>query len=1182
MPGEGFLQDASERSGERFELLAKASHDSIWDWSWETGTLWWNEHFTRLSGCKPGSAAAVPETWYNRIHPADRDPILKSIYNHISNGITNWEAEYRFLRANDTYAHIFNRAYTLYEHGRPVRMIGSMQDVSTLVQLQRQNDEEKERTRFALNAAELGTWDLHLLNNVVRWDDRCKELYGFSKNDVVPYEEVLTYIHPDDMERVRDAVSRALNPASGGQYDIRFRTIGADDKRLRWLHCKGKAYFSETGEAIRFSGTAQDITHEIKTREQVTSAENLARLAVEAAGAGSFHTDLLTNRLTYSPTLAKILTGTLNAGLTRDSMAAHIHPEDMALRLRGLELGERSGNLAYEVRFIWDDGSIHWIRIKGTYSFNDAGEPILYSGIALDITEEVKAREEQQKLLSLVENSSDYMAMINEAGDMIYMNPTGRRLLGLSEQDDITQYANKDFFTEADFDFLTNTIAPAVTQNGRWSGNVVLKQVQTGELIPFYGDFLKVNDPLTGKYLGRSATLRDLRPEQAVTHALAESEKRFRSMISIAPVAMMVLRGKDLVIETINQAMLDMVDKTADITGLPFDEGIPAVKDKPIIGIMQQVMQTGQAFSGWERPFTLVRNGREELCYFNFTLTPLYEAGKITGILEVASEITGIVQARTALEQSEKRFRSLVIDNPTATVVFHGRDMQVELINHAMLQVWHKDESVVGKPLLEALPEMNDQPFLRLLQRVYDTGQPYHDQEGWAKIMVNGRMEQFWFNFAYSPIYNETGEIYGVINTATDVTAQVLARLKLEETEDRLRDAVELASLGTWEQNVQTGIVSWSRRLQDWYGIPRNQVPASDIHASMNEADQQRIQAAIARAVAPGAAGIFNEEYTIRNQQNGRQRVLHSQGKVFWNDTHTECVIRGTSLDITARKMIERELEQQVLEKTEELQAINETLMTTNEELQKTNKLLNQSNKELEQYAYVASHDLQEPLRKIRIFSDLLNNIGNLPGEAKPVLQKIIHSASRMSLLIRDLLEFSQLLQAERDMQTVSLDEVLQNVLVDFELVIQEKAAVITCTPLPVLEAVPLQMNQLLYNLLGNALKFTSRDVRPRISITAQELTPGQLSAYAGLMPHGTYYSISITDNGIGFDTQYAEQIFEVFKRLHTRDIYPGSGIGLALCRKIVQNHNGLLQAFSTPGQGTTIVVVLPVHQTAA
>lgn len=255
-------------------------------------------------------------------------------------------------------------------------------------------------------------------------------------------------------------------------------------------------------------------------------------------------------------------------------------------------------------------------------------------------------------------------------------------------------------------------------------------------------------------------------------------------------------------------------------------------------------------------------------------------------------------------------------------------------------------------------------------------------------------------------------------------------------------------------------------------------------------------------------------------------------------------------------------------------------LKSYHKELQEKVELLESTNGELEQFAYVASHDLQEPLRKIKTYASLIDERFNEPSAsfAKVYLGKVIQSADRMSALIGDLLNMSHLTKDTQAFIKTDLNQTLQNVLIDFELVIKEKNAVITYAELPVMECIPLQMNQLFYNLINNALKFSSGEKFPEINITVEPTETREI-VHFNLDAKLIYHKISFQDNGIGFDPKYADKIFVIFQRLNSRLNYSGSGIGLALCKKIASNHHGIISAHSKEGEGATFICILPEKQ---
>ncbi len=242
------------------------------------------------------------------------------------------------------------------------------------------------------------------------------------------------------------------------------------------------------------------------------------------------------------------------------------------------------------------------------------------------------------------------------------------------------------------------------------------------------------------------------------------------------------------------------------------------------------------------------------------------------------------------------------------------------------------------------------------------------------------------------------------------------------------------------------------------------------------------------------------------------------------------------------------------------------------EALQQLNTELQRSNQELQDFAYVASHDLQEPLRKIQAFGNLLEDeYGSVLDEGKTYLARMRNAASRMQILINDLLTFSRITTKALPFSQLDLTVVAREVVIDLEALVQSTKGTVEIDQLPVIEADPLQMRQLLQNLIGNALKFHRPDAPPQVHVSAEVITDPQTEEEQCLL--------TIQDNGIGFDEKYLDRIFTVFQRLHGRGQYEGTGIGLAVVRKIVERHGGTVTAQSSVGNGAAFLVTLPVHQ---
>ena len=258
-----------------------------------------------------------------------------------------------------------------------------------------------------------------------------------------------------------------------------------------------------------------------------------------------------------------------------------------------------------------------------------------------------------------------------------------------------------------------------------------------------------------------------------------------------------------------------------------------------------------------------------------------------------------------------------------------------------------------------------------------------------------------------------------------------------------------------------------------------------------------------------------------------------------------------------------------------------ENLLANQRQLEAANLALSRSNEYLQQFAYVASHDLQEPLRKIQAFSDMLltQNANELDPGSQDLLRRQQQAASRMQTLVKDLLAYSRLTNQQTPFQPVSLQLLLKEVLGDLETTIRETKATVTAAELPTVPGDETQLGQMLQNLLTNALKFAKPDEPPRVSLTAELLTADQLPQATPNANQQQWVAIRVADNGIGIETAHQDRIFEIFHRLHSRSKYVGTGIGLAVVKKVVDNHGGLITVHSEPGIGTTFTVYLPAAQ---
>ena len=913
---------------------------------------------------------------------------------------------------------------------------------------------------FALDAAQLGVWELDPVTNLLNWDDRCRQLFGINSDNRLSYEQAISHIHPDDLERVEKAVKWAMSPDSGGDYNITYRTIGADDHLLRWVRFIGKSYFNERGEIQRFAGIAQNVTQEVNAR--------------------------------------------------------------------------------------------------------------------------------QQELASVIEKTPYYVTIANLDGSIRYMNPYGQQLLGLNVLNVTTKTIN-DLYPANDLEKITDEVLPSLLAGKNWNERISTIQQITGELIPIDATGFLLVDPISGQpeasvILGRdlSSELKSQQQQLQMMQHLKANEANLRSVIEAAPAGIALFVGRELIVRIPNQTFINIVGKGQDIEGQPLWKIMPELESQPFLQILDDVYTSGKTYQSFKTQVEIIQHGLLTQNYYNITFTPLFDSeGKVYAILDISVDVTEQVLAQQRVERSQLQLLTLFEQSPVAIAIIDKTDLTFNMANPFYGElVGRKPEEIVGRPLLEAMPELQGQGFDELLNQVIATGIPFTSKETAVNMLRNNQLETMYADLTYQPLFETDDYISGVMVVATDVTLQVLARQKIQEAESSLRGAVELAELGTWQMDMATGILDYSQRLKDWFGIEKDEiVTVRKAYKCVRESDRARIKDAINQAIIAEINGILDVEYTIHSGHAGKEKILHMQGRVLFDTNGKAYKINGLVQNVTHQRKVRLALENQVQQRTEELKTANNELIAANEELDKSNKLLELSNQNLQQFAYVASHDLQEPLRKIKSFGDLLRmRYGNELGKGTDFIHRMQTAAERMSVLIEDLLVFSRISSQNEVAEPVELNEVINIVINDLEITIQETEAKLSIGSLPTVSGNKSQLSHLFLNLFSNALKFRHANIPVLISVNAQIITAADLPV--NLRPTratAAYHRIEVSDNGIGFDQKYADRIFQVFQRLHGKNEYAGTGIGLAICEKVVTNHGGAIMAISQKDQGATFVIFLPI-----
>lgn len=497
------------------------------------------------------------------------------------------------------------------------------------------------------------------------------------------------------------------------------------------------------------------------------------------------------------------------------------------------------------------------------------------------------------------------------------------------------------------------------------------------------------------------------------------------------------------------------------------------------------------------------------------------------------------------MERTLRLLKDIVDHAPIPIGVYTGTELKIEIANQAMIKTWGKGSSVIGRTYFEVVPEIGKQQIFDQALQAYNSGTPFHAVDKRVDLIIGGSEQTFYFNYCFIPLLDPQGRVYALMNTGMDVTGLHMAREQAQSATEQLQMAVEASGMGTYEIDLLNGQITTSgnfKAIWDIQGAITNEKIISRLHPQDIAVREKAHKRAQHTGVISYQARIINKDQSVR--------WTSINGKIIKDQSGTPVKITGIIEDIGRQKALEEHLRQQAEKSTEELR---------------------RSNEELQHFANLVSHDLKEPLRKIKTFMSRISSEGTIGFSDKQAayLDKIDHTAQRMQNVIDGILAYSGADKKKQQVQSVDLGQVLEEVKTDLELLIEEKDAVLVCSGLPAVEGSRVLLQQLFYNLVHNALKFSKAQLPPKIVIDWQFMGKDGKEAVR----------IDIRDNGIGLEKAFSERIFKAFERLHSKDQYEGSGLGLSLCRKITEKHGGSITASGTPGEGSVFTVVLPLKQ---
>jgi len=639
----------------------------------------------------------------------------------------------------------------------------------------------------------------------------------------------------------------------------------------------------------------------------------------------------------------------------------------------------------------------------------------------------------------------------------------------------------------------------------------------------------------------------DVTARKAAEAAVRDSEERWRATIDSASEGMLIY-DRALNIVSANRAAERILRvPAAELIGKPGftsllavigEDGRPLGQDdrptritvrtgKPQTGRVVGIRRSDGGASGsvtWLSVNTSFLRRMDETDYY--------------GLVSTVSDITAQHDAEARLRESEARFRR-TFELAGSGMAHIGMDRRFIRVNRRLCEILGYEErellGLTGRQIshpddLDIINEQRPRLYAGEIDAVR-VEKRYLRKDG----------SVVWVHFSMTVERDAAGKPLYEIGVYEDITAQLDAQLMLRESEARYRQTFELAASGLC--HVRDGrFVRVNRRLCEILGYPGEELLGKHVKEISHPEDRDVTDAERAR-IRAGEIGSARFE----------KRYLRGDGAVVW------CRI---AIALVRDVFGVPQYEVAVFDDITERKKAEAAVQAAHEELKR-------SNAELEQFAYVASHDLQEPLRMVASYTQLLARRydDRLDKDAREFMAYIVDGAARMKQLIEDLLAYSRVGTRGIDFERVPAEAALRRALFNLRTAIEEAGAVVTHDPMPTLPADEVQLGQLLQNLIGNALKFRS-DTVPRISIAVTE-SPAE-------------YTFEVRDNGIGIEPQYYQRIFMVFQRLHNKGEYPGTGIGLAICKKVVERHGGRIWVESRPGAGSSFFFTLPKERRSA
>ena len=830
---------------------------------------------------------------------------------------------------------------------------------------------------------------------------------------------------------------------------------------------------------------------------------------------------------------------------------ADLYPADPAIAEKHAamdrELYAHPGRQSYEIAVRACDGKLRdAIYYKATYS-DARGEVAGLIGAIVDITARAEAeaalRENEARWRAIVDSANEGILVYDRELHVIAGNQAAERILGLPLAEIIGAAGLTSLLpcVHADGKPVAPDERPThiTVQTGKaLSGHVVGIKRPGG-----VHTWLSVNtgflrQPDAADWYGVIASFTDITAQRIAEQAVRESEERYRRTFELAGSGLAHV-GLDGCFLRVNRRLCEFLGYSeSELIGLKVKD-LSHPEDHDAADAARARVLSGESESARLDKRYLRKDGA--IVWANIAIAMERDAaGKPLYAVSVIDDITARRETDAALRESEERYRR-TFELAGSGVAHIALDRKFIRVNRRLCEILgYSEQELIGMTGRQ-ISHPDDLDVINAQRAKLYAGEI--DRVRVEKRYLRKDGSTVWVAFSMVVERDASGTPTYEIAIFDDITERRRAEAAVRESEERFRSLTQLSSDWYWEQDAQFGLRFMSRRMGErtgldaaaYLGRKRWDQPA----LNLTDADWASHRAQLERHEP------FRDFEMERPTPSGSTRWIVVSGEPIFDAAGSFTGYRGVGSDITERKQAEAELKR------------------THAELEKKAEELQRSNAELEQFAYVASHDLQEPLRMVSSYTQLIGKRygDKLDGDAKEFMHYIVDGAARMKQLIEDLLAYSRVGTKGKEFKPVPLEAPLRKAITNLRAAIEESGAAVTWDPLPTVNADEVQLAQLFQNLMGNALKFRGAAV-PRIHVSALE--------------KDAEWQLTIADNGIGIEPQYFERIFMLFQRLHTMGEYPGTGIGLAICKKVVERHGGRIWVASQLGEGSQFHITLP------